>query len=208
VQWTVDLKRPRNAEMRTREYLLPEEIEALLDAAKANRYGHRDATMVLTAYRHGLRAAELVDLRWSQIDFDNARMHVRRVKGSVPSVHPIKGDELRALRQLQRETENAEFVFSTERGAPFTTAGFAKFIERLGEAAGLKFKAHPHMLRHGTGYKLANDGVDTRSLQACLGHSNIQNTVRYTEMTDTRFRDFWRCPGRETGRGFSHFLRL
>jgi integrase len=189
---TVTPERRPNAEYRTREYLLPEEVDALIDAAKGNRYGHRDATMVLTAFRHALRAAELVDLRWSQIDFDNARMHVRRVKGGVPSVHPIKGDELRALRKLQRETENSEFVFITERGSPFTTDGFAKLVERLGEAAGLKFGAHPHMLRHAAGYKLANDGVDTRSLQSYLGHKNIQHTVRYTEMSDTRFKDFWR----------------
>jgi integrase len=79
-----------------------------------------------------------VDLRWSQIDFENVRMHVRRVKGGVPSVHPIKGDELRALRRLQREGENSEFVFITERNSPFTEAGFAKMIERLGEAGWLK----------------------------------------------------------------------
>ena len=192
VNRTVTPKRRPNTELRTREYLLPEEVEALIAAAKSNRYGHRDSTMVLTTFRHGLRAAELVDLRWSQIDFDNARMHVRRVKGGVPSVHPIKGDELRALRQLQRETENSEFVFITERASPFTTDGFAKLIERLGEAAGLKFGVHPHMLRHAAGYKLANDGVDTRSLQSYLGHKNIQHTTRYTEMSDTRFKDFWR----------------
>jgi site-specific recombinase XerD len=185
------LQRP-NAQLRSREYLLPQEVEALIEAAKHNRYGHRDSAMVLIAYRHGLRAAELVDLRWSQIDFENARLHVRRVKGGVPSVHPIKGDEMRALRKLRRETENSEFVFVTERGAPFSTDGFAKMIERLGGESGLKFKAHPHMLRHATGYKLANDGVDTRSLQAYLGHKNIQHTTRYTELSDTRFKDFWR----------------
>jgi site-specific recombinase XerD len=96
------------------------------------------------------------------------------------------------LRRLQRKSENSEFVFITERRSPFTEAGFAKMIERLGEAAGLKFGVHPHMLRHATGYKLANDGVDTRSLQAYLGHKNIQHTTRYTELSDTRFKQFWR----------------
>jgi integrase len=192
VNRTVTPKRRKNAELRTREYLLPEEVQGLIDATKGNRNAHRDATMVLTAYRHGLRAAELVDLRWSQIDFDNARMHVRRVKGGVPSVHPIKGDELRALRRLQRETESAEYVFVSEHGSPFSEAGFAKLIERLGVKAKLAFKAHPHMLRHATGYKLANDGVDTRSLQSYLGHKNIQHTTRYTELSDARFKDFWR----------------
>jgi integrase len=193
VNRTVTPKRRKNAELRTREYLLPEEVEALIEAARGNRNRHRDSTMVLTAYRHGLRAAELIDLRWSQIDFDNARMHVRRVKGGVPSVHPIKGDELRALRRLQREEgASSEFVFVSEHRSPFSEAGFAKLIERLGKKAEMAFKAHPHMLRHATGYKLANDGVDTRSLQSYLGHKNIQHTTRYTELSDSRFKDFWR----------------
>jgi type 1 fimbriae regulatory protein FimB/type 1 fimbriae regulatory protein FimE len=167
--------------------------ERLIEAAKDNRYGHRDATMIFVAYRHGLRAAELVDLRWDQIEFRTATLHVRRVKQGSPSTHPILGDELRALRRLQREQESkSPFVFTSERGAPFTPAGFARMIERVGAAAKLGFKAHPHMLRHACGYKLANDGHDTRALQAYLGHKNIQHTVRYTELTPTRFKDFWR----------------
>jgi type 1 fimbriae regulatory protein FimB/type 1 fimbriae regulatory protein FimE len=164
----------------------------LIGAAKDNRYGHRDATMILVAFRHGLRASELVDLRWSQVDFATARLHVRRVKAGTPSVHPIHGDEMRALRRLQRESVASEFVFVSERGSPFSTAGFAKMIERAGVAAKLGFKVHPHMLRHACGYKLANDGVDTRSLQAYLGHKNIQHTVGYSELSPTRFKDFWR----------------
>jgi integrase len=97
---------------------------------KANRRGHRDSTVVLIIYRHGLRAAELIDLRWSQVDLDNARLHIRRVKNGVPSVHPLKGDELRALRKLWRDAEKSEYVFVTERRSPFTTKGFASLIER------------------------------------------------------------------------------
>jgi integrase len=190
---TVTPKRRPNAELRSREHLTETEVEKLIKAAGKNRWGHRDATMILVAYRHGLRVSELVDLRWDQIDFRHARLHVRRVKAGTPSTHPILGDELRALRKLQREQEpKSTFVFTSERGSPFTTAGFARLVERAGETAKLSFKAHPHMLRHACGFALANKGHDTRALQAYLGHRNIQHTVRYTELSPGRFKDFWR----------------
>jgi type 1 fimbriae regulatory protein FimB/type 1 fimbriae regulatory protein FimE len=99
------------------------EVETLIETAKANRHGHRDATMILVVFRHGLRAAEVCDLRWDQIDFSGAVLHVRRVKNGTPSTHPLLGDELRALRRLQRESPSSPFVFVSERGTPFTTAG-------------------------------------------------------------------------------------
>ena len=149
--------------------------------------------MIMTTFRHGFRSSELVDLRWDQIDFSSAALHVRRVKRGSPSTHPILGDELRALRRLQREQEPpSPFVFVSQRNAPFTTAGFARMLERAGIEAKLGFKAHPHMLRHGTGYALANKGHDTRALQAYLGHRNIQHTVKYTELAPDRFKNFWR----------------
>jgi integrase len=186
-------KRRRNAEVRSREYLTDAEVNRLISAAGKNRNGHRDATMILVAYRHGLRAGELVTLRWDTIDFAHGRLHVSRLKGSAESVHPLSGRELRALRRLKREQDPASpFIFTSERGAPFTTAGFRKMVARLGGAARFDFPVHPHMLRHACGFKLANDGVDTRSLQAYLGHKNIQHTVRYTELAPTRFKHFWR----------------
>jgi integrase len=190
---TVTPRRRPNADLRTREYLTDAEVARLAEAAKANRNGHRDATMLLLAYRHGLRASELVDLRWDQIDFETASLAVRRAKKGSPATHPILGDELRALRRLQREQEpKSPFVFTSERGSPFTTAGFARLVERAGATAELGFKAHPHMLRHACGFALANKGHDTRALQAYLGHRNIQHTVRYTELSPDRFKDFWR----------------
>jgi len=189
---TVTPTRRENSELRTREYLTTREVEHLMDSARRGRHGHRDATMILLAFRHGLRASEAVDLRWDQVDFDRATLHVRRVKRGTPSVHPLSGAELRALRRLQRESPASPFVFVSERGAPFTTAGFARMIERSARRVGLGLKAHPHMLRHACGFALANAGHDTRAVQAYLGHRNIQHTVRYTELAPDRFKEFWR----------------
>jgi integrase len=189
---TVALRRPKNGALRTREHLTIDEVERLIEAAKNNRYGHRDALMVLLAFRHGLRAGEVCDLRWEQVDFKTASLHVRRLKNSMPSTHPLTGRELRALRRHQRESTTSPFVFVSERGAPLSAVGFSRMIERAAMAAKLGIKAHAHMLRHACGYALANRGHDTRALQAYLGHKNIQHTVRYTELSPNRFKNFWR----------------
>jgi integrase len=107
---------------RGREYLTDREVERLIEAAKQNRSGHRDATAILVAYRHGLRASELVALRWDDIDLATGRLHVRRAKSGDASVHPISARESRALRKLLREAPSP-YVFISERGAPLSAAG-------------------------------------------------------------------------------------
>jgi len=184
------LRRP-NSELRPREHLTEREIDKLIAAAKGNRWGQRDSTMILIAFRHGLRASELCGLQWSDIEFETGALHLRRAKGGTTATHPLLGDELRALRTLKREAKSP-FVFVSERNAPFTVSGFAKLVERAGIEAKLPFKAHSHMLRHACGYALANRGTDTRTLQAYLGHRNIQSTVRYTELAPGRFKNIWR----------------
>ena len=176
-----------------RQYLTEKEVERLMSAArKRSRWGHRDATMILIGYRHGLRAGELCDLQWHQIELAAGRLHVRRVKNGTPSVHPMQGDEIRALRRLQREQGPSPHVFQSERDGPMCPKSWHALFGRIGARAGLPFPVHPHMLRHGCGFALANAGHDTRSLQAWLGHKNIQHTVRYTELAPDRFKDFWR----------------
>jgi integrase len=181
--------------LRPREYLNEREIDKLMEAARGNRWGHRDATMILIAYRHGLRASEVVGLRWDDVDFHGGKLHVRRAKDGATSVHPIGGKELRALRRLLRETpEGARgtHVFVSERLAPLSVAGYQRMVARAGKAAGFPFLVHSHMLRHSTGYKLANDGRDTRAIQHYLGHRSINSTVRYTALAPDRFKGFWR----------------
>jgi integrase len=180
---------------RPREYLTEREIDRLIEAAKGNRWGHRDATAILLAYRHGLRASELVALRWDDIDFSTSKLHVRRAKGGTASVHPLRAKELRALRRLLRETpegQRATYLFVSERMAPLSVAGYQRMVARAGRVAGFGFLVHSHMLRHSTGYKLANDGHDTRAIQDYLGHRSIASTVRYTALAPDRFKHFWR----------------
>jgi integrase len=186
-------RRVANAEMRSREYLTPAEIEKLLKAAKDGRWGHRDATLVLVGYRHGLRAKEIAELEWSQVEFGrSAALHVRRAKNGKPSVHPIRGDELRMLTALRKEYPDSAYVFTTERNTPFTPDAINRLIKTIGKRAGLPMPVHFHMLRHSCGYKLANDGQDTRAIQHYLGRRSIASTVRYTALAPDRFKGFWK----------------
>ena len=186
-------KRQKNKDVRSREYLTEPEVDLLINAArKTGRHGHRDATLILLMYRHGFRVSELVSLRWEQIDLKQGVLHVNRVKNGSPSSHPIRGPEIRALRRLNRDYPDTPYVFVTERKGPLMTSTVRKLIARAGEKAGTDFPVHPHMLRHACGFKLANEGHDTRSLQHYLGHKNIQHTVRYTELTSKRLDKFWK----------------
>ena len=152
----------------------------------------RDAALILIAYRHGLRVSELVSLRWDQVDLQQGLLHVTRRKHGIASVHPLRGPELRALRRLQRTYPESAYVFVSERKAPLCADAVRKIVGRAGREADIEFPVHPHMLRHATGYKLANEGQDTRAIQHYLGHRNIQHTTRYTELAADRFKDFWR----------------
>ncbi len=139
-------------------------MEKLLQASgKVGRHGARDRTLILLAYRHGLRVSELVAMRWDQVDLKAGLVHVARLKNGLASTHPIRGVELRALRALRKDYPDSPYVFVTEREGPMTTA--RKLIARAGELAKLPFPIHPHMLRHACGFKLASEGQDTRSIQ-------------------------------------------
>lgn len=183
--------RGHNATGRSREYLTASEMEALLSAAKQSpRNAHRNYMIVLLGYRHGLRAGELADLRWSDISFEDGTILCRRLKGSKDSTHPLQGDEMRGLRKLQREAPQSPFVFCNGKGSPLAQSAISTTIKRLG--AGLfPFPIHAHMLRHACGYYLANRGIDTRTIQDYLGHRNIQHTMRYTELAPGKFKGLW-----------------
>ena len=184
-------RRRLSSELRSREYLTPDEVEALLRAVgSVGRHRHRDRTMILLAYRHGLRVSELISLRWEQVDLKQGHLHVTRLKNGTPSTHPLRGPEIRALRRLKRE-HSSPYLFVTERGGPLTASTVRKMVARSGIGARIAFPVHPHMLRHATGFYLANEGHDTRAIQHYLGHKQIAHTVRYTELRSDRFKGFW-----------------
>src|SRR5262249_17530054 len=185
--------RKPNAAYRQREHLTEDEVFRLMEAARGNRWGARDAAIIFVMFRHGLRVSEACALDWSAIDFAQKEFHVRRVKFGKPSTHAVRGDELRALRRLHREAGAPAHgpVFVSERGAAFGRDGINKLIARAGEAAGFGFRVHPHMLRHACGFALAKAGHDTRRLQRYLGYRSINSTVRYTALDSSKFRDFW-----------------
>ena len=177
-------KRPRQPI----KFLTEAQVEALAKAA-AN---HRDRTMIMIAYRHGLRVTELVSLQWHQVDLNAATMRIYRAKHGRDATHPIPGSELRELRRLKREGSGSEFVFVSRLGGPMTPRAFAQMLERTASAAGLPRPFNPHALRHACGYRLASDGRDMRTVQHYLGHRRLQSTEIYTEAAPTNFRGFFR----------------
>jgi integrase len=189
---TVRGGRKPNSAFRSREYLTEPEIEKLRKAARKNRNPVRDELLILLAFRHALRVSELVGLTVEQFDLKAATVHIRRAKNGTPGIHGLQGHELRLIRQLMRENgEYSRFLFLSERRAPLSIDGAQRLIKRLGEAARLPFPIHVHMLRHSAGYALAGRGVDTRTLQAFMGHKSIANTVVYTAVADKRIRHIW-----------------
>ena len=187
-------RRPKNKDVRPREYLTEQEVDRLISAAgKAGRNRTRDKLLILMMFSHGLRVSEACDLKRSQIDFDNSLLHVSRAKNGKPAVHPLRGQELRLLKQELARKPGSPWGFTAEgrlRG-PMTVSGVQKIVKRAGKLSGLPFPVHPHMLRHACGYKLAAKGCDTRLIQDYLGHRQISHTVTYTELAPGRFGKLW-----------------
>ncbi len=179
--------RKTNDSTRVREWLYEPEVEQLRSAAaRMGAWGHRNATMILIGFRHGLRVTELVELRWEQINLDQKTIYIRRLKKSKNSQHTMERDEVAALRKLG--PERTGYVFLSERHDKLDRRTFLHIIAAAGILAKLPFTVHPHMLRHACGFCLTAAGHPTRVVQDWLGHRNIQHTVRYTELDPERFR--------------------
>jgi len=183
-------RRRSNRATRTREHLTSGEIEKMISVAlrQGGRTALRDSLLIREAERHGLRAKELVELRWDQFNFDDDTLYVTRAKHGSPGTHYLKADEKAALRKWQRQQGGGAFVFTALGGNPITTRSVHRVFAAVGQAAGIPFPVHPHQARHATGYRLVNEGVDTRTIQGFLGHRSIHHTVRYTELAPDRFK--------------------
>jgi len=172
-----------------RKYLSPDEARRVIEAsARAGRQAERDRLLLTLIYRHGLRVSEAVDLRWADFDLDAPKarpFHVRRLKGSKDSVHTLEPDTARPLKRLQSDADGP-YVFRSERGGQMSVDAIQVIVARAGREAGLRFKVHPHMLRHACGFFLAEQGTDTRLIQDYWGHKDIKNTVIYTETSQRR----------------------
>lgn len=174
---------------RPREYLSFDEMERVLAAAASvGRFRLRDYALILFMYRHGLRVGEAVRLKWEQVNFEENTLQVQRLKNGINTIHPLGKLEMQALAKLPRLSA---FVFTSQQGKPLSENTVYQIVKRAGKHAKLPFAIHPHMLRHSCGFYLINRGVDIRTIQAFLGHRQIQNTVRYTELQHSRFKDLW-----------------
>lgn len=181
------VKKP-NLDKRSREYLTPDEVKRMIAAAKnVGRHPLRDALLIRMSYRHAFRVSEVTDLKWQQINLDNGKIHVNRLKNGDDSVHYLEGDEIRALRALRRQYPESPFVFCSERKGPLSPNAVHKLVSRAGKLAGLEFLAHPHMLRHAKGYQLVERDVHLRVIQAYFGHKKIEHTVLYTKLGEKKF---------------------
>ncbi len=194
--------------MRERKHLVSAEVEKLLTATKGTRNETRDKCLVLLMFRHGLRVSEACGLQLSQVDVESRVLHVHRLKDGLSTTHPLRGDEIRAIKawlliraRMKPDTDlsrrsasgaKADAFFISERRKPLSRKTAWAMIRAYGEKAGLPVDAHPHMLRHGCGYALADQGADTRLIQDYLGHRNIQHTVCYTATNPARFARLWR----------------
>lgn len=172
------------------KYVTETEFQQMLKAAREGRYPERDQLILRLLFEHGLRVSELAQAKRSQVKLKDGRLWVSRLKGSRSTEHPLSGAALRALRaHLRERTDGLSWLIINERGDQFTRQGLYYLVRAIGARGGLE--VHPHMLRHGCGFALANRGRDTRLIQDYLGHQDIRNTVTYTATAASRFEGLW-----------------
>ena len=182
---------PADAHERRRDFLGEADLDRLLSAAKRGRHGVRDHLLVLLMYRHGLRVSEAIALTRQDVDLDQSRIWISRLKNGLSVEQPIAGDEFRAIRRwLSSRDDTLPWLFVSERKQPLTRQAVNYIVSQAGQRAKLGH-IHPHMLRHSCGFALANKGYDLRLIQDYLGHRDPRHTAHYTRTAAGRFEGLW-----------------
>jgi type 1 fimbriae regulatory protein FimB len=184
---------PVDTHERARDYLSEAEFRVLLQGTRHSRYRWRNTAMLMLTFYHGLRVSELCHLKRQDVDLTYGRLWIARLKGSLSTEQPLLTEERRTLTRYltQRGDSPLPWLFLTERGDQFTRFTINYLVRITSERAGLAFRVHPHMLRHGCGYALANRGYDLRLIQDYLGHRDPKHTTRYTRTAANRFEGLW-----------------
>lgn len=174
-----------------KNWVTASEVEALRKAARKTRNPARNELVILMLYRHGLRVSELCGIQLDQLNLEQSTLFVKRSKNGINGMHPMAGDELRLLRRYLRERESElPWLFVSERGTPFARSTINKLLEQCSDAAALP-RVNPHMLRHGCGFYMINNGYDIRAVQIYLGHVSITNTAIYARYSEKQFVGMW-----------------
>lgn len=174
-----------------KNWVTESEVEALRKASRKTRNPVRNELIILMIYRHGLRVSELCKIKLEQVNLDQGTVYIKRSKNGIDGMHPIAGDELRLIRRYLRERDSdLPWLFVSERGGPFARSTVNKLLERCSQTASLPH-VNPHMLRHGCGFYMINNGWDIRAVQIYLGHASISNTAIYTRLSEKQFVGMW-----------------
>ena len=189
-----NLQRKKDKEYRSRKYISKEEFNKLYNGrAKGKRESEkrifRHKAILSLLYHHGLRRAELCELKWGAIDWESRTISIHRSKRGKDSIHPLVIGERSLLKRLL-ELSNSDYIVEGSDGK-LTVSAINHFFADLNRRKIISIKVTPHMLRHGCGFYLANKGIDTRTIQVYLGHSSINSTTIYTEISDGRFKGMW-----------------
>lgn len=169
-----------------RKYLRHDELLSLIaHAREQGRHGLRDGLLLLMMYRHGFRVSEIIDLRWSDIDFESGTVLCRRLKSGIDSLHPLSSEELQQLTQLPKHSHGAPYVFLSERGSKLHRQRVNEIVRRASH--GLDIEVTPHTLRHSTCAALVRGRLPIRNIQAFVGHASIGSTLVYAHLDETRF---------------------
>lgn len=186
-------RKRRKVSRQSRDHLQPKEIDKVLKAALDDgRFAHRNYTLILLCYRHGLRIGELSGLRWRMIDFNRKVIRVNRLNNGIDSVQPLRREELVALRKLKKDNPGQSLLFVTRTGTPMGGRTISRLVANAGRKAKMKVRVTPATLRRSCGYALAQAGHSMVAVQHYLGHRNIRHTQRYFELPDKPFSDFWK----------------